>query len=243
MVAPEALLWAASSEDIHLTDGQRTTINQLLRQMNSNAPTDLFHRHRRAIAAAIRAGNVDAATFRMPLEFENYLREQRSRMARALATLHETLTKEQRALLVDAVALGLRPAAYPAPPPADRFPFAFLLGNLELTGDQEVTLAAQLAQFKRAVPSEAQLDSIAKDLEAKVNWFKTDAFDPERALALPTIDTKSAEERRAEMARALVVILSVLAAHQRETLAAQFEERPLPPPSPPSSSAAEGRSP
>lgn len=118
---PAGLLFAALHEPINLTADQRAKIQAALDEVKPKGPPPGMEAHRAAVAAAVRAGKIDVAALapKPPTDAE---REQRqAALAKALGTLHDTLTKEQRTALVDAVTKHHAPMGEPPHdgPPGD----------------------------------------------------------------------------------------------------------------------------
>lgn len=255
---PEFLLFAALREDIKLTPEQRTTIEGLVAQNKPKEPSEKARAEVRdparvaSLAAGIRAGKVDAALLKSTHEgHEAAMKERTAANASALATLHKTLTKEQRVALVDAMAANRakhegkehkfgRPGAegqerHPAMHDMHegRAPLDGLLEGLDLTSAQQETIRTKTAAITG--PSDAdreamktKFEAMKKDREAKLQSFKNDEFDA-TAFVAPPVNADAAAHKQshaARMAEQLSVVVSVLDAAQREKLAQKIEQGP-----------------
>lgn len=245
---PDFLVFASLHEDIGLTDAQRATIQGLVQAKPALA--DVAQRkpdaaHATALASAIRAGKVDLVKLDAPdaTARETFMREHLAQSAKNLATLHATLTPEQRAKLVDAIAAKhangpqgprgpheRRPHAGGAP--GEHGPLGGLLADLELTPAQKEAIKTKLDALKPADAQrpdreamKAKFDEMKKEMDAKLQTFKGDAFDAS-AFATPPASmpkfTPSQDHRSAELS----AIVSVLDQSQREKLAQKIEQGP-----------------
>ena len=97
---PEMLLFSALHEEINLTDAQRSTIEGLVEGLRPKGPPPGFAANKTALVAGIRAGKIDVAAL-TPAKPD--MTEHRAAVAKALSTLHSTLTSEQRVALVAAI--------------------------------------------------------------------------------------------------------------------------------------------
>jgi Spy/CpxP family protein refolding chaperone len=183
---PDFLLMAALHEPINLTAAQKTTIEDAMKEARPKGPPPSMA----SLAAGIRAGKVEAP----PIDQARI-----DASAKALATLHATLTKEQRAQLVEAVSKHK-----PHGPPREHRPMGHMLEGLDLTKEQEEKIRAAL---------EAQKPNPV-DMEARLQSFAADSFDA-RAFATPP-----------QRPNELQVVVSLLTQAQREKLAARIEQGP-----------------
>ncbi len=107
MHGPAFLLFAALEEPIDLTADQRATIEAAVATLKPPTPKPEakaeLETHRKALAAAVRAGKIDATALQLPKPDFTIADDQKAALAKALTTLHKTLTKEQRVALVAAV--------------------------------------------------------------------------------------------------------------------------------------------
>jgi Spy/CpxP family protein refolding chaperone len=222
---PPSLVFAALHEDIHLTADQRTTIEGLATHKATAPRGD----HGAALAAGIRAGKIDPSIMAAPavLQVEH---------KNNLATLHKTLTPEQRAALVDAI--SARMAKGPGGDHGDMHrghgpggPGALmghLLDGIDLTQEQRDAIHAKLEANK---PSEAdheamkaKFEAMKKEMNAKLQTFKADTFDAAAFVAPPAGEAQMSPA--AHMTNQMQGIVSVLDASQREKLAQKIEKGP-----------------
>ncbi len=249
---PDFLVFAALHEDIGLSAEQKTTIEGLVKNgrgsmMKTHAPDKA---KTAVLAQAIRSGNVDATALRPNKdEMEAKMKEHQARSAQNLATLHKTLTPAQRAALVDAVVAkhakhGQRGPGGPegrahGPRPEMKMkmkeggPMAHLLQGINLTEEQKATLKAKLDANRPAAPSESDraamkvnFETMKKDMDAKLQSFKSDSFDANAFVAPPANAPKPPAGMADHMAKELQIIVSVLDASQREELAKRIEQGP-----------------
>jgi Spy/CpxP family protein refolding chaperone len=97
-----AWLLGAALHELDLTDAQKAAIKGEMDALNESVTErgDDHAAERKALADAVRSGKVDEAAFAKPLAREPV---DQARLAKALATLHDTLDANQRKQLVDAV--------------------------------------------------------------------------------------------------------------------------------------------
>jgi len=237
---PDALLSAALHEQLNLTPAQRTTIEGAASALKQSArEAHVAERGRMtALAAAIRAGKVDPSTL-PPRDMSARL----TASAKALDTLHATLTKEQRVALVDAMTKkasshdhsGWKNAkAHMAPEQrdGDHGGLHHFLAGLDLTKAQEDAIRAKL-EAERPQLTDADRQAMKQRFElarseklARLQTFANDTFDANAFVAPPSGDAKSPTDRADHMLKKLAVVTSVLEPAQREKLAARFEQSP-----------------
>jgi Spy/CpxP family protein refolding chaperone len=238
---PETLVFAALHEEISLTPAQRSTIEGLVPH-DRPAERGPDASRTAALAAAIRSGNVDAAALAAPRPDAAAMQARVASSAKALATLHDTLTKEQRSLLVDAVTSkghGGPPHDGPprgpgADPRGPGGPLGGLLDELGLSAAQRAQIEAKLAADRPSAPSDADREAMKarheemkKALDARLASFKADAFDANAFVAPPAgAPAAGPPEHDDRIAKELAAIVSVLDASQREKLAARIEQGP-----------------
>jgi Spy/CpxP family protein refolding chaperone len=227
---PDMLVFAALREPINLTAEQKATIEGL-RPKGPPAPDKA---RTTQLAAAIRSGNVSALPA-MPGPEARF-----AESAKALATLHATLTKEQRAALVDAV--SKRHAEHGpkegAPPRGEREmrphheggPMGHMLEGLDLTQAQKDAIKSKLDAQRPAPPTDEQRDAMKKqhetmrtEMQARLKTFANDTFDANAFVKPPG----NAPQMKAHV-DPLSVIVPVLTQAQREKLAARIEQGPPP---------------
>ena len=247
---PDFLLFAALHEPINLTAAQKTTIEGALAANKPSAPPSFDKTRVSALAAGIRAGKVEASAVKPPGE-DGFAAHQAA-SAKALATLHATLTPEQRTALVAAVAKrgeqmhkdfgkdGARPPhmEHGGPPPGGGAmgpmgPMGHMLEGLDLTKAQEEAIKAKLDAQRPAPPSEAdraamkaQHESMRTAMQAKLQTFASDSFDATAFVTPPDGAMKPPADHADRFAADLTFITSILDASQREKLAARIEAGP-----------------
>lgn len=249
---PDFLVQAALRAPIQLTPEQKATIEGLAKV---DAPrAHAFDPARRAkLAAAIRSNSVEA--LEVPA-FDASGREARlAASAKALATLHDTLTPEQRVALVDGIA---KHAAEHAPrregleaergdrgergpraggAKALRHPGGFdggpmhLLAGLDLTQAQKDAIKTKLEAERPAKPSEEQREAMkAKFASMRAEMqAKLESFKGNdfdaTAFVTPPADL-ARPDTAARRPNQLAIVTSVLTPAQREALATRLEQGP-----------------
>jgi Spy/CpxP family protein refolding chaperone len=243
---PDFLLFAALHEPINLTAEQKATIEGAIAANKPAAPA--FDKSKvAALAAGIRAGNVDVSAVKAPNDDAKAARQAAS--AKALATLHATLTPDQRKALVDALA---KRAAEHGAKMDDRDgprrehaegphhgamgpmgPMGGLLEGLDLTKAQEEAIRTKLEAQRPAAPTDAEREAMKKqheafraEMAAKLQTFATDSFDAAAFVAPPANSMKGPRDHADRFAADLAIITSVLEPAQREKLAARIEAGP-----------------
>jgi len=246
---PDAIVFAALHEPIHLTAAQRAAIEGAASTLKDSmrASHEADRARMTALAAAIRSGKVDETS--LPPR-DTTARTAAS--AKAVDTVHATLTKEQRIALVDAMTkragehdrAGWKDAkartGHDGPdgrggpegrrgPDGDREMHG-LFAELDLTKAQEDAIRAKL-DADRPKPTDAdraamkqRFELVRSEMLARLQTFSNDAFDANAFVARPS---SAPEGDRADfMVKRLSVVASVLDAGQREKLAARFEQGP-----------------
>lgn len=100
-----AFLLGAALHELDLTDAQKATIEaemKALRDAHAEDREDAHEARQEALAAAVRSGKVDEAALLAQLK-EDAPAPDNARLAKALQTLHDTLTAAQREELVAAI--------------------------------------------------------------------------------------------------------------------------------------------
>jgi Spy/CpxP family protein refolding chaperone len=200
------LLFAALHEDINLTDAQRTTIQGLADGLRPKGPPPGFEENKKALAAAVRAGKVDVNALQPAKpDFAAHNAE----VAKALTTLHATLTPEQRVALVAAVKKHGEdhkdgPWAHKGGPKGDgekgekgdgpkgmkmhegpgHFGPMGMMKDLDLTKDQETAIKAEFDKNKPTPPTDAERETMKKNHEA----MRTEMAARLDKFATPTFD-------------------------------------------------------
>ena len=232
---PERLVFAALHENIGLSPEQRATIENLVAQKKAeHAQRPAPDKSRMTtLAAAIRSGNVEGSAVAAPKPDQAAMQARLDASAKELATLHDTLSKEQRVALVDAVMPKKGGEKHDHGQRADkggeRGPLGHLLKGLDVTKEQKEQIRAKLAQTK---PSEAdreamkaKFETMKKERDAKLLGFESDTFDA-KAFVTPPARPDQGVEGRARMAKELSAVVSVLTPAQREKLAQRIEQGP-----------------
>ena len=246
---PDFLVFAALHENsIDLSAEQRTTIEGLVEKGHAkDGPKEGRPAPDKAktaeLAAAIRAGKIDAAKLQ-PNRDGAKIGEHQAKIAEKLATLHKTLTKEQRVALVDAIVAkqakhgegkreGKREGRPDGCPDGMREgrghgeggPMGHLTEGLDLTQAQKDQIKAKLDADRPAPPSEADRTAMKAAMDAKLQTFKADTFDANAFVAPPANAPKMGAPSD-HMAKELNAVISVLTAEQREKLAQKIEQGP-----------------
>ncbi len=239
----EHLLVAALREpSLNLTAAQKTAIEGALTASSTpRAPSAEGKARMMALAAGVRAGKVDPSSVQAP----NNDAERNAHIAasaKAIDTLHATLTPAQRRALVDAVS---RRTEHRGPPPGmeanrdakgerghggrgDHGPMGHLLAGLDLTQAQQDAIHTQMeAQKPTAADHEAmkkQFEGFHTAMQARLQTFANDSFDATGFVTPPAGAVMKGHEDR--MAKDLAIITSVLDSAQREKLATRIEQGP-----------------
>lgn len=236
---PAGLLFTALHAPIGLSDAQRATIQSLVDGLKPNAPDAQkaeHAQHAKALADAIRAGNVDVAALTPSKGEAPDHAAHEAALADALTKLHDTLTPDQRTALVAAM------QRHEGKEHGDkskmekkherRGPMQHLLGSLDLTDAQKSAIDAKLAANAPAPPTEADIaamkakhEAMKKEMEAKLQTFTADTFDAKAFLARPA-DAPKFEEHAPRMLKELSIVVPMLTPAQREALATKIEQGP-----------------
>jgi Spy/CpxP family protein refolding chaperone len=242
---PDFLLVAALHEPINLTDAQRVTLEGALTASRPATPPAFDRTRASALAAAIRAGSVDATTLK-PAGDDSGVAARRAASAEALTTLHATLTSDQRRALVDAVTKrsaerGAKAEGADGPGHMDHArgahgpmgPMGHMVEGLDLTRAQEDAIRAKLDAQRPSPPTDAdraamkaQHEAMRAAMDAKLQAFASDTFDATAFVTPPAGAVKAPGDHGDHFARELSIVTSVLDAAQREKLAARIEAGP-----------------
>jgi Spy/CpxP family protein refolding chaperone len=242
---PDFLVFAALHENsINLSAEQRTTIEGLIGKREGGPRGEGKPEGRPApdkaktaeLAAAIRSGKIDAAKLQPNRDGAKVGNDHQAKSAEKLATLHKTLTKEQRATLVDAIVAKMakhgegKPEGRPEGMREGRGhgeggPMGHLTEGLDLTQAQKDQIKAKLDADRPAPPSEADRTAMKAAMDAKLQTFKADNFDANAFVAPPANAAKLGGPSD-HMAKELNAVVSVLTAEQREKLAQKIEQGP-----------------
>lgn len=239
---PELLLFAALHE-LELTDAQRGAIKGALDKM-PRGPKERGRVDRpeiAALAAGVRAGKVDTAAVLAKVGGEDRaFEEHKASLAGALATLHATLTKEQRSELISAVAARMEEHGPPGREagrgegPPGRGPLGFLLHGVELTDAQSEAIQRALeAQRPSAENMKERFEAMRAEVSARLQTFAADALDAKAFVEPPPGAQAGGPKGPIErMTKDLAAIVPLLEPAQREVLAARLEQGPPAPPPP-----------
>ena len=252
---PDSLLVAALHAPINLTAAQKSTIESALATTKPAAPPAFDKSRVTALAAAVRAGKVDANS--MPMAMPNQadmaarMAAHKAATASALATLHATLTAEQRTALVASISKreadhagkhagkvaaangGNAKMAHAGRSHGGSMgPMGGMLKDLDLTQAQKDAIHAKLEAQKPAAPTDAeraarkaQHETFRAEKQAKLQSFAGDSFDATAFLAAPA-GAQAHAPRADRFAKTLEVLAAVLDATQREKLATKIEAGP-----------------
>jgi Spy/CpxP family protein refolding chaperone len=241
---PASLLFAALREPLNLTAEQTQAIKSAIETLKA---TKGSHKHegkgearRTELAAAVRSGKIDLEAFKAhKAEGTNEAARtsKREALAKALTTLHSTLTAEQRTTLVAAV--QKRAADFKGHGKHEgrgegkhggKFGGMKMLDGIELTQDQKDAIKAQFTA-NRPARSEADKEAMKAKFEtmrnarnARLQAFASDSFDVTAFLAKKHEGEGKFGGRRGGMMKHLSTIVSVLTPAQREMLAAKIEK-------------------
>ena len=239
---PLGLLGVAMHE-LDLSDAQKATIKSAMEGLREGKD------ERReaspvaaALAAGLRAGKIDEAAVLAKVGSGKDEADQ-ARLAKALDTLHDTLTAEQRSKLVATMtermdaepkarggkaADGAGKRGFDKSKMGKGGPVGHLLRGIELKGDQQKKIDEALAALK---PSDADRDAMKErgeekraEMRARMATFATDGFDAKAFLA----DKGEGHEVHAKrLVKAVAAIAPILDASQREELAKRLESGPV----------------
>jgi hypothetical protein len=240
MGGPDFLLGAALRE-LDLAAAQKAAIQgeiDALHAARDEARPD-FAAHRAALAAAVRSGKIDVAALTPAAPKEH---PAPARLAKALETLHATLTAAQRQQLVDAVSAKMdkhgpkgegrgheRGKGMGRGKMGD--PMAHLLRGIELNDAQREKVREALATMAPAKEDRAGMEAHHEAFRAKMRErlasFAADDFDA-KAFVAPPEDAAmlGPEHGPAHMVKALALVVPILDDAQRAELAKRIEAPP-----------------
>ena len=232
---PERLLYAAM-HTLDLSDAQKQTIQAQIDALHAAKAADGdkadFAAHRTAIAAQIRSGKIDQAALQLPAGMKGM--HDHTGVAKALQTLHDTLTAPQRQQLVDSINARAEEREEHFAEKGDHQaggPVAHMLKDMNLSDAQRAKVDAALASL---APAEADREAMKtrheamkKEMTARLATFSSESFDAAAMVALPK-DAPAPDHAMgpAMMGKALAAVLPILDATQREDLAKRFEAGP-----------------
>jgi Spy/CpxP family protein refolding chaperone len=229
---PAGLLFAALHE-LDLTAAQRATIEGALKELHEGkGPPDkvAFEAQRTALAAQVRSGKIDKSALSFPAHKGP---PDPARMAKAVQTLHDTLTPAQRKELVTAMGeKGHGPGAEPGEHPGPKGgPLQHLLADLSVTDAQRAQIEEGLAKVMPAKPDreamKAKHEAMRAEMKARLQAFAADKLDA-AAFAAPPKDAPQHMRGPEHMIDALAVIVPILTDAQRAELAKRIEQGPGP---------------
>jgi len=194
------------------------------------------------VASQIRAGSIDEKAINAKIAEVAPGKEDdhRAKMAAAIQTVHDTLTSEQRAQLVDELEskvsehqgkerdherAGKKEHAHHG-----GGELGFLLHGVDVDDAQREKIKSALDAAGIAPPEKGEMKSMRGEMKAKMaamlEAFKGDKFDA--ASALPEKEEHGHAEHLARMVKALSVVVPLLDQDQREALAKNIENGPQP---------------
>lgn len=242
-MGPGFLLGAALSE-LDLSDAQRATIegelDALHEVMGPRHERGDFAAHRAALAAAVLRGKIDEAALGAPPAPSA---RDHSRMVKAMAVLHDTLTADQRLALVSRVRAQHDERGFDEERPGKgRFggergakgemgPLGHALHGIELTDAQRAAVREALAkQGEGEVDREvmkARREAHRKVMEERLTSFAAEKFDAS-AFAAPPKDApmRGFGHGREGMVKKLAIVVPILDDAQRAELAKRIEQGP-----------------
>jgi Spy/CpxP family protein refolding chaperone len=210
---PEMVVGVALHE-LELTPDQRATLKDAL---HAGAPAMAAHATIKAdVAAGVRAGQLDEAKIRAELDAN----VPEAALPQMFATLHDTLTPDQRRAFVDI--LDKKIDAHEATPAHADHLLGHLLGGLDLTKDQHARIDPILAAQQASAPD---MQAFHTALRAKLQTFAADRFDAAAfAKDLPPVGMRAHVE---STIHTLAAILPLLEPAQRDKLATMIELMPM----------------
>ena len=233
------------TERLDLTDEQRATLEGL-RERTRDGKAERHGRHadkrghHEALIKALETGEVDEAACEAKVDglgekIERKLAERNER----LATLHATLTPEQRATLVEQVRAKFADLAEHR---ADKGTGGFhgkghhgpqmikkLTAGLELTAEQRAQIDELVEQAEAKRPTADQIAGKIEEKKARVtellDAFAAAEFDPAKLTAPQPM--KHLRDRKACHQDQLEGLIDILTAEQRAELAEQIKSKPF----------------
>ncbi len=247
---PGMLLFAALREPINLTDAQRKTIEGLVEDLRAKGPPPGAP-DRAALAAAIRAGKIDVAALEPKTKPD--MTAHNAEVAKALTTLHSTLTSEQRVALVAAVKEHTAEHHGGGPPPEKGEGMKMhhggpgggpmhMFADLDLTQAQKDAIKKELDANHPAPPTDAEREEMKKhreamrtEMDARLDKFASPNFDANAFVAPPANAPPKMGPgfHRDQFLKDLAVVVPILTPAQREKLAQKIEKGPPAPPAAP----------
>jgi Spy/CpxP family protein refolding chaperone len=229
---------ALRDPSINLTDTQRATIEAAQKTLAPKKGSTDHAAQKTALAAAVRAGNVDALTTKPNVEVMAQKKaEKKAALSNALTVLHSTLTKDQRVALVaaaekrhegkkDGVAKAKHHKKHGAKAEGGK---KTAFASLDLTADQKAQIEAKMKANQPAQKTEAEREAMKakfvamkKERSERLQTFVSDQFDVAAFLARPE-GAQPKMEKPARMSK-LAIIVPILTPEQREKLALEIEQ-------------------
>jgi Spy/CpxP family protein refolding chaperone len=213
---PEMLVFAALNH-LDLKPEQRAAVEKAFQAVGPRHSAELFVE----VAAEVRAGVIDED--RVLAKLDSGAADRSAAVARALDTLHATLTTGQRRALVDTIGkhiddhegargpMSAGPAGLPE----------HLIAALGLTSDQRASVERILAAQSSASDAKDRAAAFHSELRARLQTFADDHFDA-AAFAAPPKDMREHIQRTVHT---LAAVLPVLTPSQREALATLIEAK------------------
>lgn len=240
-----SLLFAVALHDLDLSSEERAAVDQIAREARPPMPKD-FEEKRSALAAAIRSGAVDPkALAPSDADMKPDHAAHRAKIVAALQKLHDALDADQRADLAERVTSALDEMASHAPPPPPEHMKGDRLGPMGMLLDGIVSDEAAKTRIADALekaglgkpsmpdmPSPEEMEAHMKDMigkeKALARAFAADRFDAEASLpeppkGAPPPPMGPPPQRFLEE---LQIVVPLLDANQRESLAARIEKGP-----------------
>jgi Spy/CpxP family protein refolding chaperone len=219
-------LLAVALRELELSTSQRTTIEDALTTAESASHSERPSALLAALAASVRAGQVDATD--ISSKFAGLHDDQKAgarAAAVAIQILHDVLTPTQRAALVDKMTTRMGgPPPGSMPPARGHGPLGSLLATLDLTDAQTSALddafAAHPLPFS-ADEMKVQLAAMHAEMISRLQTFTSASFSATALAEPPTpADMLRGEEPAQRMATEIALVTSVLQPAQRQKLAA-----------------------
>lgn len=243
-----SLIRAALHEDIGLTDAQKQTLQALSPKRAERNEAEARQAPQRdttrssTLAAAIRSGNLGTLDAAKKLELTGAMKAKlearRANEVKALETLHDTLSPEQRIALVAAMqkhgARGSKDGPVrPEHGKGERGfggPMMGMLKDLDLTEAQKEQIRAKM---QASAPSEAdraafaaKAKTFAAERQNELQSFIGDEFDASAFVTRAQRPAAEAAKREGARPNPLAAVVSVLSEAQREQLAKKIEAGP-----------------
>lgn len=238
---PDKVLWTAL-EELDLSDAQRSTIEEIARGLHERpAPSPAMETRRKALADAIRAGDVDVNAFAAKPD-DGPMKAMHAKMVAAIDELHATLSAEQRTELASILkerheARAAKWAAKKAKRGERgergkrkhaRGPSGMVLRGLDVTDAQRAEIETALAEagldgHPDRDAMKGKWDEMKARRAAMLEAFASDDFEAASQLPPPREDMAN---HHARFIQTLAVVAPLLDADQRAALADRIEQGP-----------------